>query len=126
MARRGRDVAKERLWRDAVRRQRRSGLSVREFCSGEGLSERGFHWWRRELARRSATPLVRSKKNRTAMSAVRRSREAAAKFLPIAVAPISAEPAYEVALPGGVRVLVYASAAEKLAEVLAALERPAC
>ncbi|MGD9647994.1 MAG: hypothetical protein AB7U73_19940 [Pirellulales bacterium] len=126
MARRGRDVAKERLWRDAVRRQRQSGLSVREFCSRAGLSEAGFHWWRRELARRSATSSVRNKKNRSATSAIRPSRDAAARFLPVAVAPISAEPAYEVALPGGVRVLVYASAAEKLAEVLAALERPAC
>ena len=69
---------------------------------------------------------MRSKKNRSATSAVRRSHDAAARFLPIAVAPLSAELAYEVALPGGVRVLVYASAAEKLAEVLAALERPAC
>ena len=47
-----RDRGKERFWRQAVRRWRRSGLSVRAFCAAEGFSEPSFYAWRRELARR--------------------------------------------------------------------------
>lgn len=35
--RRWRDRQKEAFWRVVVSRQRRSGLSVRAFCEGEGL-----------------------------------------------------------------------------------------
>lgn len=49
---RGRDLAKEALWRGRMASQRESGLSVRAYCHGEGLSEARFHWWRRELALR--------------------------------------------------------------------------
>jgi len=54
-ARRGRgqrDLAKERHWRRIVRRWRNSGLSVREFCDWQVLSEASFYAWRRELAKR--------------------------------------------------------------------------
>ena len=49
---RRRDPGKERFWRGVMRRQRRGGLSVREFCEREGLKEWSFHWWRRELDKR--------------------------------------------------------------------------
>jgi len=54
-ARRGRgqrDLAKERHWRRIMRRWRSSGLSVREFCDWQSLSEASFYGWRRELAKR--------------------------------------------------------------------------
>lgn len=122
MARRGRSVEKERFWRDVVRGHRISGLTIRAFCKREGLSEPSFHWWRRELARRSAAPTARGRG-----SAMRTtSRRDSPRFLPIAVAPLSAGPAYEVVLPSGMRVLVHASAGEKLAAVLAALEPWRC
>jgi transposase-like protein len=49
---RQRDAAKERFWRRAVAEQRRSGLTIREFCSRRSLSEPLFYAWRRELAQR--------------------------------------------------------------------------
>jgi hypothetical protein len=55
MAKRGgkrRDPAREKFWRRAIRQQRRSGLSVRDFCRREGLRDWTFRWWRQELARR--------------------------------------------------------------------------
>lgn len=52
MGSRPRDPAKERFWRDAVRRRVREGLSVREFCVQQGLNESTYHFWRRELKRR--------------------------------------------------------------------------
>lgn len=43
---------KEAYWRKMLRRHQRSGLSVRQFCRGEGLSEAAFFSWRREIAKR--------------------------------------------------------------------------
>ncbi|MDX2037238.1 MAG: hypothetical protein SFX72_11355 [Isosphaeraceae bacterium] len=60
MANTKRDARKEAFWRDTIRRQAGSGLSVREFCRRHRLSEPSFHGWRRTLqerdARRPATP----------------------------------------------------------------------
>jgi len=66
MSQRGRerDVNKERIWRDAIRRWRSSGQTIRGFCRERGLSEAAFHAWRRTIARRdgqipSASPVER-------------------------------------------------------------------
>jgi len=48
----GRDPMKERFWREAVRRQKASGLSIREFCARQSLTESAFHAWRGEIRRR--------------------------------------------------------------------------
>lgn len=117
MARRGGNGERERFWRNAVRGQRRSALTIRAFCRQAGLSESGFHWWRRELERRRpkrATPVIT------------RRQPSSAHFVPVTVTQATSLPAYEVFLPNGVRVLVHGSADEKLVDVLAALERPAC
>ena len=47
-----RDVAKERFWREVVRRQAKNGKSVRSFRGDEELTESGFYFWRAELRRR--------------------------------------------------------------------------
>lgn len=47
-----RNAAKERFWRRAMAEQRRSGLTIREFCARRSLSEPSFYAWRRELALR--------------------------------------------------------------------------
>ncbi len=55
MAKRGgkrRDPAKEKFWRRTIRRQQRSGLTVRDFCLQEGLKAWTLRWWRQELSRR--------------------------------------------------------------------------
>jgi hypothetical protein len=96
-------------------RQRRSGLSIRQFCLREGFSEPSFYWWRRELAGRPA---------RTTRATIRR-QPAAARFASVSVtptlSPASHSAAYEVVLSDGVRVLVHTTAGEKLGDVLAAL-----
>lgn len=46
---RGRDLAKEALWRERMASQVAGGLSVRAYCRAEGVGEARFHWWRREL-----------------------------------------------------------------------------
>ena len=47
-----RDPDKERFWRQAIRRQQKSGMTVSAFCAAEELKDWSFHWWRRELAKR--------------------------------------------------------------------------
>jgi len=54
MANHERDAAKERFWRDVLKRQAKSGLSVRAFCQRERLTESAFYAWRRTVAERNA------------------------------------------------------------------------
>lgn len=41
-------------WRERLERQRKSGLSIAEFCRQEGVSSVAFHTWRRKLRQQSA------------------------------------------------------------------------
>ena len=46
----GRKNAKKELgWREILKRQADSGVSVREFCTSEGVSEPSFYAWRKKL-----------------------------------------------------------------------------
>jgi hypothetical protein len=54
MARGQRDPKRERFWRDALRRHKRSGLTARAFCAEEQLAETAFHAWRRTVRERDA------------------------------------------------------------------------
>src|SRR3954468_10316541 len=54
MARGRRDPARERFWREALRRRKASGLTVRAFCAREHLAETAYHAWRRILRERDA------------------------------------------------------------------------
>ncbi len=52
MAKNQRDVAKEASWRQVLKRFATSGLSVREFCKREQLTESQFYAWRRTIGER--------------------------------------------------------------------------
>ena len=43
MANKRRDAGKERFWREVLKRQAASGLSVRAFCRRESLTESAFY-----------------------------------------------------------------------------------
>lgn len=45
---------KEEFWRFVLTQRIESGLSVRDFCRQEGLSEPSFYSWRRTIAGRDA------------------------------------------------------------------------
>jgi transposase-like protein len=45
------DVEKEQFWRLVLEEHQKSGLSVREFCRAESISEPSFYAWRRTLAK---------------------------------------------------------------------------
>jgi transposase-like protein len=52
MAKSQRDVAKEAYWRKVLKQFSASGLSVREFCKREQLTESAFYAWRRTIGER--------------------------------------------------------------------------
>jgi hypothetical protein len=89
-----RDPVKERFWRDALRRQEASGLSVHEFCSRHKLAEATFYSWRAEIQRRD-----RALKAASVAAAPPADRT---KFLPVAVTNVATPSPLEIALPSGV------------------------
>jgi transposase-like protein len=50
---RPKDLNLERAWRQRLRRQTSSGLSIPAFCAREGVSSASFYSWRRRLTTRS-------------------------------------------------------------------------
>lgn len=52
MAKHQQDPAKEAYWRKVLKRFAASGLSVREFCQREQLTESQFYAWRRTIGER--------------------------------------------------------------------------
>jgi transposase-like protein len=55
---RSKRVETREFWEAAIRLWTDSGLSVREFCSREGLAEHTFYSWRRELLPESPVPEI--------------------------------------------------------------------
>src|SRR5262245_52557373 len=53
-----RDPKKERFWRRMLRQWRRSGLSIRAFCTQHGLSQPSFYAWQRTLAERDSAAVT--------------------------------------------------------------------
>jgi hypothetical protein len=123
----GRNEAKERVWRQHIERQRRSKLTVRDFCAQAGISEPSFYAWRRELARRD------SEIGRPAPSEPKASRRTATstpRFLPVTIAGYPRAGAVashvEVVLPSGLLVRVPAQDTAALRTVLEFLEPRSC
>jgi transposase len=52
MAKQQRNPAKEALWRKTFAQFTSSGLSVREFCKRENVTESAFYAWRRTIGER--------------------------------------------------------------------------
>lgn len=72
------------FWEAAIRLWNESGLSVREFCTREGLAEHTFYTWRRELLHENAAsdieepPAASDGEASTARRRRRRQKQAAA------------------------------------------------
>ncbi|HNR52453.1 MAG TPA: transposase, partial [Deltaproteobacteria bacterium] len=47
---------RRQFWRRTVKRWTSSGLSVRQFCRKEGISEPSFYSWRKKLSQRKPRP----------------------------------------------------------------------
>lgn len=124
MARRQRNPALERQWRERLAQWRASGLSVRAFCLRRGWVETAFYYWRRELrARDEAAAMAAS---RSPVSRSPASQRPAAKTCPPTFVPVTVIPAatlaVEVRCPSGHVVLLSSCDAVDLASLFAALE----
>lgn len=119
-SRAARSAAKERYWREVMEGWRRSGGSVRQWCSQRQISEPSFYSWRRVLAERDASAASQEpvrKRSRRKVSRV--------AMLPVEIVPLSSQPEpapLEITLAGGIHLLVRAHCQSALLrEALAAL-----
>src|SRR6476619_487839 len=96
-----RSAAKEQYWREVIDGWRRSGGSVRQWCTQRQVSEPSFYSWRRTLAERDAAA-------RSTQPVRRRGRNRApAAMIPVEIVPPSNQPQLaplEISLSGGVQV----------------------
>ena len=96
-----RNAQKATYWRDILKRQAASGLSVRRFCLEQDLSEASFYGWRKKLARQERDVVDGSLQSTTSGSANSASGGA---FIPLTVG--HCEAALEIVHPVGYRVCV--------------------
>ena len=87
-----RSAEKEAYWRKMLRRQRDSGLTVRQFCKDHGLSEASFFSWQREIAIRDRQAAGTTEKGSSSLREQRTSppRVNRAPFIPIRLSGTSA------------------------------------
>ena len=123
-------AAKEQYWREVIDGWRRSGGSVRQWCSQRQISEPSFYSWRQTLAERDASA--------DRKQPVR--RRSGLKRAPTAMIPVEIVPSggaqqlapLEITLGGGIHLLVRAHCESALLrEALTALrpergERVSC
>lgn len=79
---------KQAYWRSVLRRQQNSGLSVRQFCMDEQLSDASFYRWRRKIAsgdRGAVASLEKDgpKRSKTKRDANAKQNQNAAVFIPV-------------------------------------------
>jgi transposase-like protein len=86
-------------WRQRLKAQRKSGLSISEFCRRESLSPHTFHSWRRKLGATTGkvAPARVGRQRRAASIASPR----AAGFLQLPLASASQSPWIELSLADG-------------------------
>ena len=101
-------------WRERVERQRRSGLSILEYCRREGFSAGNFYAWKRRLQVSRSTAESRSKKQGQQCASRRQSPRGGFVQFPLTVASTM-----EVRFANGTIVSV---SAEKLAVTLQTLQ----
>ena len=114
---RNKSLEKEKHWREVLQRQTSSGLSVRRFCAGEGISEPSFYAWRKRLRERSDEDARNSRRSRCGEEASGN----AELFFPLKLVDMAA--ALEIVHPLGYRIQVSGDVNPvALRHVLAALD----
>lgn len=83
-------------WGEILRRQAESGVSIREFCTREGLSEPSFYAWRKKLRE----PM--NDGGRPSAASGRQDSDNGRSFVPIKL--LDSAPALEIIHPLGYRI----------------------
>ncbi len=125
-------------WRDVIRRQSESGLSVAAFCREQQVPPASFFVWRKKLAEadqqdESAAPWQDASESPERRANALPEREADAshaarvQFVPIELSACTPSPAnFEIVYPDGYRVVVpFPVEAESLREILRVLKEVA-
>jgi hypothetical protein len=73
-------------WRGMLERRAASGLSVRQFCKEEQVSEASFHSWKRKLVH-GGRPSKKGGQKRPQAKPVTKRADNAAVFIPVRVSP---------------------------------------
>jgi transposase-like protein len=97
-------VADPRLpaqWRRRIERQRRSGLSIGEFCRREGVSAGSFHQWKRRLEADASKGRLRDHGGAERSASATERSPAGGGFIQV---PVAAASAIEVQFADGTRV----------------------
>jgi hypothetical protein len=76
------------LWRERVECQRRSGVSVAEYCRREGFSTGSFYAWRRRLGTRRAEAEKKTARRGRQQGPVGRAPRGGFVQVPLAVEPL--------------------------------------
>lgn len=108
-----RSAEKEQYWRGQIEGQAASGLSARQWCQAEQLSEPSFYAWRRKLAQRD--------QERSGLV----SQTPSKGFLPIRFTASTASNV-ELQLPSGLVIRVPAHETGALRTILEVVERWPC
>ena len=103
MARRVRGET-ERLWQGRVTRQAASGLSIRQFCERERISQASFYTWRRRLGEQAAAAASPVATRRTVPGPESGESGRAGDLIPLRL--LDRPTAWEVVHPCGYRVRV--------------------
>ena len=116
-----------RYWREVVRRQAESGLSVAAFCREEQLAPASFFAWRKKLVEADPQDEFQAPAqgaNGSPERNAKASHAAGAQFVPIELSPGPQSPAsFEIVHPDGYRVVVPARfEGESLREILLVLK----
>ena len=123
-----RSEEKRTYWRGMLERRAASGLSVRQFCKEEQVSEASFHSWKRKLAHGDRPAKKSSEKGgqkRPQAKPVTKQADNAAVFIPVRVSPATNAP-MEIVHPRGHVVRLPAVFDEiSLRQVLNVLDRQA-
>lgn len=85
-----RSEEKRAYWRGVLERQGASGLSVRQFCGEEKISEASFHSWKRKLLHGDRPGNDSSEKGgrkRPEAEPLSKQTDSAAVFIPVRVSP---------------------------------------
>lgn len=113
---------REGFWRGHVSAWERSGESVRGYCRTRGLSEGGFHFWKRKLKGHEELGVLRG--SVPALASAKPPAQAAFAEVRVTAAH---EASIEIVLSGTRRVHVHPGVDEEtLARVIAVLERAGC
>lgn len=88
----------ESRWRKILSRQAGSGVSVRKFCTAEGISEPSFYAWRRKLRQR------RKAGRRLAKARPRKESDSERLFVPLQL--VDAAATLQIVHPLGYRIQV--------------------